>query len=258
MEGFRHAQSIQSGEAGQSVRAGRGTPNHGRPTGPHPGILASISLALVLASLVTTAVMSGGRQFINPLASADSVAAFFRDNPDAVRVGAMLQFGSAVPLGIYAATVYARQLRLGLRVPGPAISFFGGVAAALMLMLSASTAWVLGNPGIAADVPLTQALALLAFITGGVGYATGLGLLVAGIAVPFLILRFGPRWFAWAGLVIAALAELSFLSMVAEPLQFLLPIARFGGLLWLVAAGFLLPRTRMPANRVPGGADGQL
>jgi hypothetical protein len=215
-------------------------------------VLASISLTLVIASLVTTAVMSGGRQFINPMASADTVAAFFRDNPDAVRAGAMLQFGSAVPLGIYAATVYARQIRLGLRVPGPAISFFGGVAAALLLMLSASTAWVLGHPGIAGDVPLTQALALLAFITGGVGYATGLGLLIAGIAVPFLILRFGPRWLAWAGLIIAALAELSFLSMVVEPLQFLLPIARFGGLLWLVGAGFLLPRTRMPANRAAG------
>ena len=61
---------------------------------------------------------------------------------------------------------------------------------------------------------------------------------------PSLILGFVPRWLAWTGLVIAALAELSFLSMAIEPLQFLLPIGRFGGLLWLIAVGFLLPNDR--------------
>lgn len=67
---------------------------------------------------------------------------------------------------------------------------------------------------------------------------------MAGIAVPTLILRLVPAWFAWIGLVLAVLAELSFLSMVAEPLQFLIPIGRFGGLIWLAIAGFLLPKTR--------------
>ncbi|MDR7083769.1 hypothetical protein J2X01_003069, partial [Arthrobacter ginsengisoli] len=54
---------------------------------------------------------------------------------------------------------------------------------------------------------------------------------------------------AWTGLVIAALSELSFLSMAIEPIQFLLPIGRFGGLLWLIAVGFLLPQNRAAANR---------
>jgi len=58
-----------------------------------------------------------------------------------------------------------------------------------------------------------------------------------------------PRWLAWAGLVIAALSELSFFSMVIEPLQFLLPVGRFGGLIWLIAVGFLLPHKRAAANR---------
>jgi hypothetical protein len=73
--------------------------------------------------------------------------------------------------------------------------------------------------------------------------------MVAGIAVPSLILGFMPRWLAWAGLVIAALSELSFLSLVLEPLQFLLTVGRFGGLVWLIAAGFLLPRRRAAANQ---------
>ena len=76
-------------------------------------------------------------------------------------------------------------------------------------------------------------------------------LLVAGIAVPALILGFVPRWLAWVGLIIAALSELSFLSLALEPLQFLLPIGRFSGLAWLVAVtvGFMLPRNRAAANR---------
>jgi len=51
--------------------------------------------------------------------------------------------------------------------------------------------------------------------------------------------------------VIAALSELSFLAMTIEPVQFLLPVGRFGGLLWLVGTGFLLPHTLTAANQEP-------
>lgn len=232
----------------------RSVPNErhqARSGGPHPGVLAIVSLGIFLASLTTSAILTSGQTFVSPFAPADQVAAFFQQNIAAARVGGMLQFGSAVPLGIYAATVYARQLRLGVRVPGPAIGFFGGISAAIFLMFSGSVTWLLSRPEITTDATLTHALSFLAFITGGVGFVVGLGLLVAGIAVPSLILRFMPRWLAWTGLVTAALSELSFLSMAIEPLQFLLPIGRFGGLLWLIAAGFLLPRNRAAANQEP-------
>jgi hypothetical protein len=220
-----------------------------RSGGPNPGILAAVSLGLTIGGLLSSAILSGGQTFVSPFSPAGQVAAYFRGNPDAVRLASLFQFGSAVPLGIYAATVYARQLRLGVRVPGPAIGFFGGTTAAIFLMLSAALGWVLSRPEITTDLTLTHALSFLAFITGGVAYVVGMGLLVAGIAVPALILRFVPRWLAWAGLVIAALSELSFFSLALEPLQYLLPIGRFGGLLWLVAVGFLLPRSRAAANR---------
>jgi hypothetical protein len=226
--------------------------------GPHPGVLAIVSLAIFLASLITSAVLTGGQTFVSPFAPADQVAAFFRQNIAAARLGGMLQFGSAVPLGIYAATVYARQLRLGVRVPGPAIGFFGGISAAVFLMFTGSVTWLLSRPEITTDATLTHALSFLAFITGGVGFVVGLGLLVAGIAVPSLILRFMPRWLAWTGLVIAALSELNFLSMAVEPLQVLLPIGRFGGLHWLAAAGVLLPRNRAAANQEPRTQGGSV
>jgi len=220
-----------------------------RSGGPHPGVLAVVSLGIFLASLAAIPVVAGGQWFVSPFAPAADAAEFFRQYGVAAEVAGMLQFGSAVPLGIFAATAYARQLRLGVRVPGPAIGFFGGISAAVFLMLSGLITWLLGRPEVTADTALAQALAFLAFLTSGVGFVTGLGLLVAGIAVPSLILGFLPRWLAWAGLVIAAISELSFLSMVLEPLQVLLPISRFGGLVWLIAAGFLLPRRRAAANQ---------
>lgn len=222
--------------------------DHRASGGPNPGILACASLALFLAGVAAGAIMAGGRPFPSPFQSGTDVAAYFQYHVDAVRLMAMLTFGSAVPLGIYAATAYARLLRLSVGVPGPGIGFFGGISAAVFLMLASLTTWLLSRPEISVDVGITHTLAFFAFLTGGVGYVVGLGLLIAGIAVPGLILGLVPRWLACAGLLIAGLSELSLLSMVAEPMQILLPVGRFAGLLWLIAAGFMLPRRRTEAR----------
>ena len=132
-------------------------------------------------------------------------------------------------------------------MPGPVIGLFGGTAAAILLAVSAIVAWTQSQGVVSANPELTHALAFVSFAAGG--FAHVLGLLVAGIAVPGLILRLVPAGFAWAGLVLAGLSELSFLSMVAEPLQFLIPAGRFGSLIWLVIAGFLLPKTRHRGDR---------
>jgi hypothetical protein len=229
----------------ETTTSGPGT----RSGGPNPGVLALVAFALTVGGIVVGAIASGGAVLGSPFAATDAVAARYAGAPDTIRVVALIQFGSAVPLGIFAATVYARQLRLGIRVPGPAIGFFGGITASLMLMASALVSWVLSRPEVTVDPVLTHALAFLSFATGGVGYVVGIGLLIAGLAVPALILGLLPRWLAWTGLVIAALSELAFLSMVFEPLQVLLPVGRFGGGIWLIAAGFLLPISRAAANR---------
>ncbi len=212
--------------------------------GPNPGILGLTSLVLLIASLISMAVLSGGSAIASPFGDTATVAGFFADHALAARFASLLQLGSAIPLGIYAATMYARQQRLGIRVPGPNIGLFGGTAAAILLVVSAIITWTQSQDVVSADPELTHALAYLSFAAGGFAHVLGLGLLVAGIAVPALLLRLVPAWFAWTGLVIATLAELSFLTMVIQPLQFLIPIGRFGSLIWLVAAGFLLPKTR--------------
>lgn len=215
---------------------------------PNPGILALVSFLLFVTGLVVGGIMSQGATFSSPFGSTAEVAQRFQDHWLAFRIASLFQFGSAVPLGIYAATIYARQLRLGIRVPGPGIAFYGGISASTFGAISALLVWVLSRPEITTDATLTHTLSYLSFITGGVGFVVGLGLLVAGIAVPGLILKLFPTWFAWVGLVIAALSELSFLSMVMEPFQYLLPVGRFLGMIWLIAAGFMLPRNRAKAN----------
>jgi len=119
------------------------------------------------------------------------------------------------------------------------------VTAGIMLMLSGLSSWVVSQPAVRGEGAVAQAVDELAFITGGVGFVVGLGLLIAGLAVPGLLARLLPGWLCWAGLVLAFLSEVSFFALLTPAADFLLPIGRFLGLIWLVIAGFLLPRPRV-------------
>jgi hypothetical protein len=71
-----------------------------------------------------------------------------------------------------------------------------------------------------------------------------LGLLVAGVAVTAGLTRRLPRWLMIFGLIVAAIAELSSLSLLLPAAAYLLPLARFPALVWIVCAGVLLPRRK--------------
>ena len=218
-----------------------------RPEGPHAGVVGAVSTGLFIASLAVVAILGGGQALSSSFV--DGYSDFLAHHGLAARASAMLQLGSSVPLGIYAAIMYARLRRLGIRVPGPAIALYGGVTASVMLAGSALVAWTAGQSAVAAQPNLVHALGILAFASGGVAHLLGLGLLVAGIAVPALVLRLLPAQLSWAGLVIAAVCEFSVLAMVVEPLHVLVPIGRFTSLAWIIAAGFLIPPTRRTHHR---------
>jgi hypothetical protein len=160
----------------------------------------------------------------------------------------VFQFGSSVPLALYAATASARLRNLGVRAPGATIGLVGGVLAAAFLALSGLITWVLSRAEVVSDPTLVRALQDLSYMTGGTGNVVFLGLLVAGIAVPAFFTRLLPRPLVFVGLFFAVIAELSTLSIVSDPLGYLLPVARFPILIWLIVAGFLLPHTRVRAN----------
>ncbi|HEX5117886.1 MAG TPA: DUF4386 domain-containing protein [Pseudonocardiaceae bacterium] len=215
-----------------------------RPDGPPAGLLAVASLALTVVGLVVSALLAGGHVTVSPLGSTAEVARYYLAHRTAAAVSGFFVFGAGVPLGIYAATVYARLLKLGVRVPGPGIGYFGGISASVLVGIAGLVGWVLGQPVTGQSPALIHTLAYVTYALGGVGFVGGVGLLIAGIAVPSMVLGLTPRWFAATGLVLAAVCELSVISLLWSPFSVTLPIGRFIGLAWLIAAGFLLPRNR--------------
>ena len=212
--------------------------------------IAVIATALFVASLVVGAL--GGGPFPSPYDSTSDVLAFFDVHRTTVRVAATLQFASAVPLAILSAALVSRVQFLGFsRVPGTLIALTGGILASGLLLFSAVVQWVLSRPEVAADRVAVRPLADLAFATGGPGHVVFLGLLIAGLAVPSAVGRLLPRGLALAGVAIAAVAELSTLALISQPAAFLLPLARFGGLAWLIVAAALLPVQRRTSSSSP-------
>jgi hypothetical protein len=226
------------------------SPGHiDRHVGPPLVPVALVSTGLFIASLIVGA--AGGGPFPSPFDHDPQVFAFFSAHTTTVRWAAALQFASAVPLAILAASLSSRVRYLGFaRVPGVLIASTGGALASGMLMTSALVQWVLSRPGVSSDHAVIRALADLAFATGGPGSVVFLGLLLAGLAVPAAIGRLLPRPVAIAGLAFALVAELSTIALLARQAAFLLPVARFGGLAWLIAAAALLPASR-PDNSTP-------
>lgn len=223
--------------------------NEARHRGPHLGALSVVYTVLFLASLVEIAILTKGDHIPSPFISADLLQAFFARNADAVRVAAFLQFGAAVPLGIFAATIVSRLQFLGMNVAGVLITLFGGFAASLFAAISALFQWVLAQPGVTSQAGAARFLHLLSFAIGGVGFTVALGLLLAGVSVIAWFTRMLPRWLVVLGIVVASIAELSSLSLIFTPVAYLLPVARFVGLIWLIATGFLLPRSRAQAHK---------
>jgi hypothetical protein len=210
--------------------------------GPPLVVLAAISFVLLIGGLAIGVAIGGVPP--SPFTTGASVQNFFVAHPVAVRAAAVGAFGASVPLAIYAATASARLRQLGVTAPGATIALAGGVLAAGALALCGLLVWTLSRPEVTADGSLVRALYFLVFLTGGPGHVVVLGLLVAGVAVPSLILGLLPKTVAWAGLVIAAIAEVTTLVLVWPPLMVLLPVARIPALVWLIIAGAMLPLQR--------------
>src|SRR5689334_2638328 len=178
---------------------------NGRPTqaGPPLASLAAVSLGLLLAGLVVGVVLAGGVMPL-PYGSAARIQDYVAGNHAAAVAMAVGTFGSSIPLAIYAATASARLRQLGITAPGATIALAGGLLASGALAASGLLQWTLARPAVREGGPLVRALADLTFLTGGPAHVVFLGLLLAGVAVPGLLLGLLPRPVAVTGLVIAA------------------------------------------------------
>ena len=215
--------------------------------GPSLVLLAIVHILLFVANLVAVAVLRhGGSPYVNPYATGEVISRFFAQNPRAVQIGSFLLFSSAIPFGIFAATAVARLRFLRVRAAGTNIALFGGFAAAGALALSGLFGWVTSLPEVYTSAGLARGIYFLSFLFGGAGYAVAFGLMAAGISVTSYFTRLLPGWLAGFGLFIAFAGAFSSLSLVAYPANYLIPITRYLGFIWLMLAAVKLSRIRRP------------
>src|ERR1700758_2796149 len=200
-----------------------------RHASPPLGAVAIVYTVLFCAGLYPVVSFSGGAHFPAPWEPIQTIAGYFQLHPRAVLLGAFLQFGAAVPLGIFTATVVSRLRFLGVKAAGATIALYGGLAASFTMTCTAIVLWVMTRPGVADDVPLTQALYYLGFGLGGVGYSVPVALLMAGVSVTALFYRLVPKWIAILGLVLAVSGVLSWFNILFPQAVFFIPLTRFPG-----------------------------
>jgi hypothetical protein len=211
---------------------------------------------LFLAGLYPVTIFGGQPYYPGPWEPAETITTFFQARPMAVRVCAFLQFGAAIPLGIFTATIVSRLQFLGSRVAGVSIALFGGITTAIMMMAASIALWVMSQPGIADNSPLLQALYWLTQGFGGAGFSVPFGLLVAGVTIPAAFMRLIPKWIVMLGIAIAICGELSWLYMMVPGALPLVPLTRFPGFIWIIAVARALPSSavRAPSTSTPGKA----
>ena len=217
-----------------------------RHRGPHLGALAIVYTALYNAGLA--AVSAFGIPFgvrppwwPGPWEPPDVIVSYFHSHAMNVLICIFLQTGALVPLGIFAATVVSRLRFLGIKAAGPSIALFGGFLTVVNGFAAGFIVWAMIHPGITQDATVTTALYYLSYAFGGPGFSVPMGLFMAGVCIPALIAKLLPRWIVALGLVLAIAGELSWLNLAFPQALFLIPLVRFAGFIWLIAAGFSLP-----------------
>jgi len=206
--------------------------------GPNTGIVATVFVLLFIAGLMPVTVFGGIPYFPGPAASVGEMVNFFSHRQAGVLLCVFFHFGSAIPLGIFTTTMIARLKFLGVRAAGLEIALFGGLAAAIGLVVGASFLWATTYPGIPENADLLQAIYRISFGIGGPGYAVPFGLLAAGISIPAWFSRLLPKWVVILGFFVAAVGILSWFEILSVRLLPLIPLTRFPGFVWIVAAGF--------------------
>lgn len=211
--------------------------------GPSLGMLALVTLVIFVLNVGAYQVMTDFTPHPVPTASPEIAQSYFLRFPIALKVSSFLQLGAAITIGIFTASIVSRLRFLRVSASGVDIALVGGVASSVFLALSGALTWVQSHPEVAGDLSSMRLIQLLEFSSGGVVHIAMLGIMLAGISIPSLLFGFMPRWLCWIGLITAVLSELVTLSLMFDTLFYLLPVARFGGLLWLVFAGFKIVKS---------------
>jgi hypothetical protein len=215
--------------------------------GPHIGFVALTFVLLFLTGLFFVTALSAKPYFPSPDADIATMTAFFTQRQHGLLLMSFLHFGAAMALGIFTVSVVSQLQFLGVRAAGAGIALFGGLTTAINMLLGSSIGWALTYPRVAEDPSLLEALYRISFGLGGPGFSVPFGLLIAGISVTAGFYKLLPKWLVITGILIAVIGELSWFEILTFKAVALIPLTRFPGYLWIIAAGFNLPRkTALP------------
>ena len=208
-----------------------------------------LPVALVYTTLMIAGAMTLSATFSIPHAPGQQTMAYVQQFAWRIQLGSFFEFGSAIPLGLFVATVVSRLRFLRVRAAGEVIALCGGSGAMGMLMFSALSGWAVTRPGIAEASGAVQVLQVLSFAGGGPGFVAPFGLFLAGVSVTAGLYLFIPRWLMWMGIFVAAACELATLTLLVWNAAYFIPVGRFLGVVWMIGVAITLPKT------VAGGAD---
>jgi hypothetical protein len=212
--------------------------------GPHTGLLAVLYTLLFCVGLYPVTSLYKQPYWPGPWESAPVILAYFQNYGARVLFCIVLQLGALVCFGLFAVTTVSRLRFLGARAAGTYIALFGGVLVVADAFAGAMATWTMLHPGVIEHAPTVLALYYLSFALGGPGFSVPMGLFLAGVSVTSGFLKLLPRWMVVFGLLLAIAGELSLLHLAFPKLLFLIPLVRFPGFVWLIAAGFMLPKRR--------------
>ncbi|MGR6968184.1 hypothetical protein ACU639_00935 [Streptomyces cynarae] len=221
------------------------------------GALTGMLYVLFFVASLVIAGTLGPSGTVTPYSSDAEVQAYRLKDPVTLehlfRVLGLLQGLSALALLAFVPYLTAFVRKFGGDVRAGVVRALATVAGALLL-LSASTNWVLAQIGAKAELSTYRAVADLSFITGA-----GPAIAALGVAV-FLVAAAGraghalPAWVAWSGMVSGAAGVLSMSSLVAEGGSVFIPIGRFLGFAWFVALSVVLWGRGGPKNDLSGSS----
>ncbi|WP_263351100.1 hypothetical protein [Acidicapsa acidisoli] len=220
-----------------------------RDAGPNLGVLAILYTVLFNAGLYPVTALAGKPYWPGPWESASVIVSYFQSHGAAVLTCLFLQSGATICLGLFAASVVGRLHFLGVRAAGLWIALLGGFLTVFNGIAASLMVWTMIRPEIIGQPSALLPLYYLSYAFGGPGFSIPMGLFMAGVCVPALIVKLLPRWMVIFGLVLAVAGELSWFHLISPGALFLIPLTRFPGFVWLIALGFVLPRTRMSSLR---------
>jgi hypothetical protein len=225
------------------------TPTPAVHKGPHPGMLAILYTVLFCAGLYPVTAFYKQPYWPGPWEPASAIVPYFQTYGARVLVCMFLQIGAFICLGLFTATVVSRLHFLGARAAGVYIALFGGFLVVFDAMAGTMAMWTMIHPSVAPHSDVVIALYYLAYGLGGPGFSIPMGLLIAGVSITAAFMHALPKWLIAFGLILAAAGELSWFHLIVYPkLLFLIPLTRFPGFIWIIAVGFLLPKSRRPAS----------